>query len=73
MEGLLNRSILENRPLEVIYQSSKGAFTQRTLMVKSFNDTYVMAFCLMRRKVRVFKRCNILSARLKSSKKLSDA
>jgi hypothetical protein len=61
MEGLFIRSIEENIPLEMIYLAEGSGLSQRKLIVKEVNDEYIHAYCLLRKKMRTFKRKNILS------------
>ncbi|BAB05221.1 hypothetical protein P4637_07965 [Halalkalibacterium halodurans] len=61
MEKLLRRSVQEQLILAAIYQSCSGEFTQRKLLVKSFNDTHVVAYCFLRKQTRMFKRDHFLS------------
>ena len=65
MLGILNRSLLEQTPVEIIYMSKGGIITQRKIMIKSINETSVMGFCMLRNKKRTFLIENILSADLK--------
>ncbi|WP_243291680.1 WYL domain-containing protein [Bacillus sp. FJAT-47783] len=59
--SLLERSLLEHRPLEVIYMSKDGKFSKRQIMVRSIHDSYVRAYCLRKRQIRTFRRESILS------------
>ncbi|MFP5110966.1 hypothetical protein ACSU64_01070 [Bacillaceae bacterium C204] len=61
MDGLFNRSIEENIPLEMIYLADNQELSQRSLIVKEVNDEYIRAYCLLRKQIRTFKRENILS------------
>ncbi|MGX6442214.1 WYL domain-containing protein [Neobacillus sp. K501] len=61
MEGLLLRSIEEKMPLEMIYLSEDNQISQRKLLVKEVNNEYILAYCLLRKQIRTFKRENILS------------
>lgn len=61
MDGLLVRSIEENIPLEMIYLSSDQQISQRKLLVKEVNNEYILAYCLLRKQIRTFRRENILS------------
>lgn len=61
MDGLLQRSIEENIPLEMIYLSENQELSQRKLIVKDLNDKYIIAYCLLRKQIRTFHRENILS------------
>ncbi|EKN68808.1 hypothetical protein BABA_12176 [Neobacillus bataviensis LMG 21833] len=61
MDGLLNRSIEEHMPLEMIYLAENQELSQRKLIVKEVNGDYIRAYCLARKQMRTFKRENILS------------
>ncbi|CRK83433.1 hypothetical protein [Neobacillus massiliamazoniensis] len=61
MDGLLQRSIEENIPLEMIYLSENQELSQRKLIIKDLNDEYIIAYCLLRKQIRTFRRENILS------------
>ncbi|WP_423801523.1 hypothetical protein [Neobacillus sp. SAB-20_R2A] len=61
MDGLFIRSIEENIPLEMIYLAENQEITQRRLIIKEVTDEYILAYCLLRKQIRTFKRDNILS------------
>jgi len=61
MQLLINKSLTEQIPLEMIYLSEKQQFTQRRIVVKQLNGEYIRAYCFLRGQTRVFKRNNILS------------
>jgi predicted DNA-binding transcriptional regulator YafY len=61
MEGIFLRSIEENIPLEMIYLSDDNQLSQRKLIVKEVNEEYIRAYCLLRKRIRTFRRQNILS------------
>lgn len=61
MNQLFLRSINEHIPVEVIYLSEDQKFSQRKLIVKEINDDYILAYCLLRKQMRLFKIDNILS------------
>ena len=61
MDGLFLRAIEENIPLEMIYLSEDQQLTQRKLFVKEVNAEYILAYCLLRKQIRTFRRDNILS------------
>jgi len=68
MDGLLIRSIEEHIPLEMIYLAENQEITQRKLIVKEVNEEYIVAYCLLRKQIRIFKRDNILSIMPNSKK-----
>ncbi|MEF7565981.1 hypothetical protein V4V35_23610 [Bacillus infantis] len=61
MEKLLEWSLLEQKCVDMIYQSEKGAITQRIIRVLSDQGEYIKAYCYFRKSERLFKRANILS------------
>ncbi|WP_312471255.1 hypothetical protein [Neobacillus sp.] len=61
MDGLFIRSMEDNIPLEMIYLAENQELSQRKLIVREVNDTYIRAYCMLRKQVRTFKRENILS------------
>ncbi|WP_026693471.1 hypothetical protein [Peribacillus kribbensis] len=62
MKGLINRSLEEKKPLEIIYLKGDQQISQRTILVLSVNGDYIRAFCYLRNQKRTFKMSNILSA-----------
>jgi len=60
---LLTISMERNKPLIIIYQSSKG-ITQRSIQVKSIDGSKVKAFCYTKGEYRTFLIENILSANI---------
>lgn len=64
MNHLLNRSLEQNTAIEIIYLGKNGGITQRRIIIKAINETYVKAFCLKKRQARIFKKDSILAAAL---------
>jgi predicted DNA-binding transcriptional regulator YafY len=64
MKGLLLNALAMNKPLEMIYLSEKGQFSQRVIVLEEVGDTYIKAFCKLRNQRRFFKLSNILSIRI---------
>lgn len=62
MKGLILRSIEQESQLEIIYMNEKGQISQRIIKVLEMNDTYIKAYCYLRRAKRIFKIDNLLSA-----------
>jgi hypothetical protein len=60
---LLSISMERNKPLIIIYQSSKG-ITQRSIQVRNIEGDKVMAFCYTKGEYRTFLIQNILSANI---------
>ena len=61
MIGLMERAAINKQRLEMVYISSRGDMSQRMIRVLEVREDTILAFCLVRRKVRTFKRENILS------------
>lgn len=62
MKGLFLSSIEEREKVIIFYMDSNDNVTQRYIRVLKLNDTFVMAYCYYRKKIRTFKLENILSA-----------
>ncbi|MDP4084418.1 MAG: hypothetical protein Q8934_07335 [Bacillota bacterium] len=69
MNGLIQRSIEEHFPLEIIYLSKNEELSQRKLIVKEVNGDSIKAYCLLRKEVRTFRLENILSIMPESNRK----
>lgn len=61
MNGLFLYSMEEKTPIEMIYFSSKGQITFRTIIVKKIEPDKIYAYCLIKHQPRIFLRVNILS------------
>ncbi|ASF40960.1 hypothetical protein CEH05_18080 [Halobacillus halophilus] len=61
MNGLMERAVISKQRIEMVYISSEGDMSQRMVRVLEVREGTILAFCLARRKVRTFKRDNILS------------
>lgn len=59
--SLLERSYYEKRPVELIYLSREGHLSQRIILVKSIEATYIRAYCFQKKEVRTFRKTSILS------------
>ncbi|MDP4161771.1 MAG: hypothetical protein Q8906_08280 [Bacillota bacterium] len=62
MNGLLQRSITDHLPVDIIYLSAAQKLSQRTLLIKEIDGSTVRAYCLLRKEMRTFRLENILSA-----------
>jgi predicted DNA-binding transcriptional regulator YafY len=62
VNSLLNRSLNEKKPIEIIYQSKDNAFTKRVILVKMMNEKYIKAYCYTKKELRIFKIDSILAA-----------
>ncbi|PAD67131.1 hypothetical protein CHH83_20600 [Bacillus sp. 7586-K] len=69
MNRLLLTSKEEKMPIEIMYISSKGEISHRTILVKDILPDYIKGFCLIKQQPRIFKRSNILSAAKKRDRK----
>ncbi|MBT2678260.1 hypothetical protein J7E38_04555 [Bacillus sp. ISL-35] len=61
MNFLLEKSLKENQPVEMIYFAVDNQITQRRIIVKEIRGNYFKAFCFLRNEERLFKVENILS------------
>jgi predicted DNA-binding transcriptional regulator YafY len=61
MNFLLEKSLKENLPVEMIYFAANNQITQRRIIVKEIRGNYFKAFCFLRNDERLFKLENILS------------
>jgi predicted DNA-binding transcriptional regulator YafY len=61
MNGLIQRSIEDHLPLEMIYLSESKQLSQRKLIVKEMDGDTIRAYCLLRKQMRTFRIENILS------------
>ena len=61
MNVLLEKSLKENFPVEMIYLAANNQITHRRIIVKEIHDRYFKAFCFLRNADRLFKKENILS------------
>lgn len=68
LKGILNRALLEQTPIEIIYMSQNGVLTQRLIKIIEINENTIKAFCLLRKRKRTFKLENILSASPKNKR-----
>jgi len=62
MKGLFLRSIEEKEKIIIFYMDGNNNVTQRYVRVLKLNDTFMLAYCYYRKKIRTFKLENILSA-----------
>ncbi len=69
MQRLLKESCLSKCPIEIIYMSNNGQFTQRFIIVNEIKDNCITALCLLRNEKRTFKIDNILSCSFKQRQK----
>ncbi|WJE17559.1 hypothetical protein QRD89_09485 [Halobacillus sp. ACCC02827] len=61
MRQLLNRSMTEHMPLEIIYLARDQSITQRFIRVIRMDETCLVAYCYTRKQVRTFRWDGILS------------
>lgn len=69
MNQLLQTSKEDKVPIELMYQSTKGEITHRTVLVKDIQENVIHAYCLLKQQPRIFKRSNILSVAHHRAKK----
>lgn len=60
-EKVLKQALQKDLPVIIIY-NGKEEMTQRRIFVRSMDDEYVTAYCIVKKGVRKFKKENILSA-----------
>lgn len=61
MNYLVNSSLNKGIPIQIIYQNKSSVFSKRPIIVKAVNDSYIKAFCLTKRQMRIFKIDSILA------------
>ncbi len=57
----LERAMRRKQPITIIYMSSAGEITQRTIIVKRITDTHVLAYCDSKKQYRQFEIARILA------------
>jgi predicted DNA-binding transcriptional regulator YafY len=63
---------LENQvPIEIIYLSKCGEFSQRKILVRRISKEKIVAFCYLRNQIRSFSLDQILSASWSKKTKVS--
>lgn len=62
MRALLIKSAVEQRPIEIIYQSKNGTITQRRITIKKINQQKILAYCHTKKQFRSFIIEQILAA-----------
>jgi predicted DNA-binding transcriptional regulator YafY len=63
---------LENQvPIEIIYLSKCGEFSQRKILVRRISKEKIVAFCYLRNQIRSFSLDQILSASRSKKTKVS--
>lgn len=62
MLGLFISSLEKQIPVEIMYMNNKGAITDRLIIVKGIEDKFIRAYCLKKKRPRIFIKANILSA-----------
>ncbi|TMU88037.1 hypothetical protein FGG79_07990 [Bacillus sp. BHET2] len=64
MDTCLLRSLMDQRPIEIIYMTSKMKCTKRRILVKKVEKEYIMAYCFLREDIRRFNIQDILASSL---------
>lgn len=62
MTYLFLKSMHDKEKIIIFYIDSTNQITQRTIRVLQLHDNHILAYCYYRKKVRMFKLENILSA-----------
>ncbi|GAA0461953.1 hypothetical protein GCM10008935_16790 [Alkalibacillus silvisoli] len=61
MNHMLQKSLSNRCKLEMVYIDSKNNMTQRTVRIVKIYDDRMLGFCYLKKKVRSFKKENILA------------
>ncbi|MGV2620147.1 UNVERIFIED_CONTAM: hypothetical protein N8J90_03130 [Halobacillus marinus] len=61
MHQLLNRSMIEHLPLEIIYHARDQSISQRLIRVIRMEEACCVAYCYTRKQVRTFRWDGILA------------
>lgn len=61
----LERAFVEGKPIEIIYIKKDNSVSQRSILVYGVTETYIKAYCLVKKQPRVFKVDFILAASFK--------
>ncbi|OXS54631.1 hypothetical protein [Rossellomorea vietnamensis] len=62
MMRILERSLMDRCPIEIIYMTSQLKCSKRRILVKKVEKDYITAYCYFRRDVRNFRIHDILAA-----------
>lgn len=62
VNGLLTRSKVDRKPIEIIYLNSDNKVTQRVIRVLTETDSCIKAYCYAKQQLRTFRKERILSA-----------
>lgn len=62
MKSLLVKSAIEQKPIEIIYESKTGTITQRCITIKKLNQKKLLAYCHTKKQYRSFNIEQILAA-----------
>ncbi|OAS86672.1 hypothetical protein A6K24_03935 [Metabacillus litoralis] len=62
LKQYLNLSLENQVPIEIIYLSKCGEFSQRKVLVRRISKEKVVAYCYLRNQIRSFSLDQILSA-----------
>lgn len=69
----LERAWRDNKPIEIIYIKKDNSVSQRSIMVYGLTETYIKAYCLVKKQPRIFKVDSILAASFKQQRGLLHA
>lgn len=59
--NVVEKSMIKNKLVQMIYQSDKGRMTKRRIKVLKVNGNQFQAYCFLRKSKRTFKMNNILA------------
>ncbi|MDM5299357.1 hypothetical protein QUF51_14485 [Bacillus pumilus] len=61
MNYLLNQSLHQQIPIEMIYMKKNGECTKRKIIVHRDTEHFIQAYCLSKKTIRTFRRDCILA------------
>ncbi len=62
LNTFLMRSLMDQRPIEIIYMTPRLQCTKRRILVKKVEKEYIMAYCFLREDIRRFNIRDILAS-----------
>ncbi|MGE6629948.1 WYL domain-containing protein [Bacillus sp. NPDC077027] len=61
MNQLLEKSLHQHMPTEMIYMKTNGDCSKRKVIVHKHQEDYIQAYCLLKKKIRTFRKDRILA------------
>ncbi|KPL61380.1 hypothetical protein AM506_01755 [Rossellomorea vietnamensis] len=62
MIRIIERSLVDRCPIEIIYMNSELECSKRRILVKKVQKEYILAYCYFRKDIRNFRIHDILAA-----------